>query len=202
MSLQQKQKSIDSLHECARKQGIHPILEISSKSPDELGIKLSAFNLQIVTKKLKKTFSVEVAFQASKVFDNGGPYYDLLGGSSREAKKDPRIKSSGNLKKFEFYSQEFPIKPRTFFYDWLYVNALCQNENLAHGLLKYEGFTDIEFNPKKSINCQAYSAALYVSLYKHNLLEKALVSPNKFKNILQESYVLKDTENAVQGRLF
>ena len=31
-------------------------------------------------------------------------------------------------------------------------------------VLEYAGFTDIEFNPKKSLNCQARSCALYVAL--------------------------------------
>lgn len=37
-------------------------------------------------------------------------------------------------------------------------------------LLEYDGFTDIEFNPQKSLNCQAKAAALYVSLCRNGLL--------------------------------
>ena len=44
------------------------------------------------------------------------------------------------------------------------MNALLENEHIRNQLLEYEGFTDIAFNPKKSFNCQAYSAALFISL--------------------------------------
>ena len=44
----QKQKSIESLHEVARKNfRLEKILEISTKSKKDLGISLSAFNLLI-----------------------------------------------------------------------------------------------------------------------------------------------------------
>lgn len=62
--------------------------------------------------------------------------------------------------------------PRTAFYDWLYINALIENPQLAEKLNGYDGFTDIAFNPDKGINCQARSAALYVSLAKLGVLEQ------------------------------
>ena len=34
-----------------------------------------------------------------------------------------------------------------------------------------DGFTDIAFNPKKSLNCQARSAALYVALARDGITE-------------------------------
>lgn len=80
----QKQKSILSLHKnFLEKYPQRRILEISTKSNNELGVKLSAFNLMIHTN--ERAFSVESAFQSSKVFENGGPYTDLLNKSSKEA---------------------------------------------------------------------------------------------------------------------
>jgi hypothetical protein len=201
MSKSQKQKSISSLHEAAERVGISPVLEISSKSEIELGVNLSAFNLYITTKRYKKSFSVESAFQGSKVFQRGGPYVDLLEKTSREAKKDIRLKESGNLIKFVFFSREFSLKPRTLFYDWLYINALNQNETLADEVLKYSGFTDIEFNPKKSINCQAYSAALFVSLSYASLLKDALESPEVFIDVLSDIYKKRDKNFQIQASL-
>ena len=152
----QKQKSIASLHEAIHeKYGFEKILEVSSKSQDQLGIDLSAFNLMMVDKKSNKKFSVECAFQSSKVFEQGGPFIDLLNRTSREAKKDQRLKESGNLLKFVFYNREWDLLPRTAFYDWLYINALNANPQYHEELSQYEAFTDIEFNPEKSINCQA-----------------------------------------------
>src|SRR5690606_37824889 len=163
LSKAQKQRSISALHDAARVVGIDPVLEISSKSLDELGVDLSAFNLCIHTRKRQTTFTVETAFQGSKVFEHGGPFRDLLGMDSRSAKKDMRLRESGRLLAFEFFGKRFPLRPWTYFYDWIYINALNQNDELAQRVLDYRGFTDIEFNPERSVNCQAYSAALYVS---------------------------------------
>lgn len=201
MSKTQKQKSIASLHEAAEKEDISPVLEISSKSKEQIGVNLSAFNLKIKTKVYEKIFSVESAFQSSKVFQRGGPYVDLLEKTAIEAKKDIRLRNSGNLTKFVFFSREFPLKPRTLFYDWLYINALNQNESLADEILKYEGFTDIEFNPTKSINCQAYSAALFVSLSYASLLKDALGSPEAFAEVLSEVYGKREKNFQLQASL-
>jgi len=185
LSKTQKQKSILSLHDSARKNfNLNSILEISSKSEIELGVKLSSFNLSFTTKKYNRTFTVESAFQASKVFEGGGPFYDILEMTSREAKKDERIKTSGRLIKFKFFSTEFPLEPKTLFYDWLYINALITNNELKSKIINFDAFTDIEFNPNKSINCQAHSAALFVSLLKRNLLEKAMHSVESFTEII------------------
>jgi len=199
MSKSQKQKSVKSLHDAANKLGVSKILEISSKSEEDLGVNLSAFNLMIKTRQ-SKSFSVETAFQGSKVFEKGGPYIDLLNGTSREAKKDIRLKESGNLIEFLFFKDKFPLKPRTYFYDWLYINALCQNKELSNTITSFSGFTDIEFNPKKSINCQAYSAALYVSLFNNGLANNEKIRNSKdFLSISRHAYT--DSNTMVQKSL-
>jgi len=66
MALVQKQKTISAMHSVAKEQGITPILEISSKSPDELGVKLSAFNLIITTKIQKNHFQWRQLFKEAK----------------------------------------------------------------------------------------------------------------------------------------
>jgi hypothetical protein len=199
MSKSQKQKSIKSLHTAANELNVSLILEISSKSEEELGVNLSAFNLMITTKQ-SRSFTVETAFQSSKVFEKGGPYVDLLSGTSRQAKKDIRLKESGNLVEFIFFGDIFPLKPRTYFYDWLYINALHQNKALSDTVVKYSGFTDIEFNPKKSINCQAYSAALYVSLTHNKLIDKSL-APEYFLSTVSDSYIENDPKIMIQSSL-
>lgn len=199
MSKTQKQKSISGLHQSAERLGYGKVLEISSKSQLELGVSLSAFNLKICTQKYKREFSVECAFQGSKVFENGGPYKDLFDLDSRAAKKDMRIKNSGDLIRFEFFNIKFPLLPRTYFYDWLYINALNQNVDLKDKVLEFDGFSDIEFNPAKSINCQAHSAALYVSLNKSGKLEQALSSPDIFLGLA--GYQADSQNNKIQSSL-
>ena len=183
MSMSQSRKSIASLHEVAKRQlGVEEILEISSKSPTELGVALSAFNLMIKTVKREQEFSLECAYQASKVFERGGPFVDLLNVKSIEAKRDPRLNEHGRLIKFQFFGTDWPLVPLTAFYDWLYINALHKQPHLAEKVLTYRAFSDIAFNPEKSINCQAYAAALYVSLHARGLLNDELL-----KN--QETYL-------------
>ncbi len=165
LSVAQKQRSIASLHHAAHLHlGVDTILEVSSKSTETQGRQLSAFNLMLKTQDYPRGISVECAFQGSKVFERGGPYGDLYTGTSTEAKRDVRLRHSGRLIKFCFENVDWPTLPQTAFYDWLYLTALMQNPSLAANLAGYGGFTDIEFNPEKSINCQAYAIALYVAL--------------------------------------
>lgn len=180
----QKKRCINSLHQSylATTPG-KKILEISSKSEDELGVRLSAFNLMMKSENGKE-FSVESAFQAGKVFELGGPYLDLLYVPSKVAKRDERLKNSGKVIAFEFDRKRFETEPKTLFYNWLYINTLHLHKELARPLLDYDAFTDIEFNPQKSINCQAEAAAIYVSLSKQGLLEQALQDKERFKEIV------------------
>lgn len=181
MAASQKQKSVDSLHEAAlRLPGIAKMLEVSSKSREDLGVSLSAFNLSFTTVKHNRTFSVECAYQGSKVFERGGPFVDIFGMTSREAKKDDRLRSSGRLTSFRFFGTDWGLEPQTAFYDWLYINALKKQPSVTEQILEYSAFSDIEFNPERSINCQAYSVALYISLHKRCMLEEATSSKEAF----------------------
>ena len=148
----QKKKNVKALHESIGKSA----LEVSTKSDNPLGFMLSAFNLKL------DGIPFECVFQASKKYSNGGPYLDLLKVSPKEAKRDERHQTSGNLTAFVYKGEEFLLIPRTFFYDYMYIKAVKQSvcSREIKKILNYEYFTDIEFNPKKSINCQAKSVAI------------------------------------------
>jgi hypothetical protein len=179
----QKQKSIRDLHEMAlRDYHVQNPLEVSSKSEDPLGVSLSSFNLKFTTNR-GRTLTVEAAFQGSKVFKNGGPYTDIFEKLPMDAKRDERLKSSGDLTKFKFYGQDWDLEPKTAFYDWLYINALLKNPEIASLVTDHDGFTDIEFNPEKSINCQARSVALYCALFHNDKVEFALSSRENFLSL-------------------
>ena len=171
----QLQKSIASLHKASeRLKNVSPILEISGKSASDLGASLSAFNLSLKTLK-EQQMSVECAYQGSKVFENGGPYHELYSGSSLEAKTDKRLHNSGRLIAFNFCGEDFPTEPKTAFYDWLYITALRQKKtDFLKELEVFQGFSDIVFNPNRSINCQARAAALFVSLSKNGLIDEQI----------------------------
>jgi len=174
----QKKKNVTALHEAAAQSGWTSLLEISSKSEEKLGQHLSAFHPKVRADNLGE-IKLECAFQGSKVFEKGGPYTDLYLVDPKDAKRDPRLQESGRLTGFKFNNFSFALEPKTIFYDWLYINAIY-----PHRLYKYAGFTDIEFNPTKSINCQARSCALFVSLMKNDLLHQAAKSPQVFTNLI------------------
>ncbi|ELO4019103.1 hypothetical protein QNE85_002258 [Vibrio fluvialis] len=198
----QKQKSVEELHMVAKNNGLNSVLEASSKSLLELGVKLSAFNLTIETKRNNNKFTVETAFQGSKVFEHGGPFKDLFGFDSLAAKKDLRLKQSGNLVSFEFFGMEFPLVPRTYFYDWLYINALMQHSELTDQIMDFDGYSDIEFNPKKSINCQAHAIALFVSLVKNGVEAQEIKNPQEFLSFCSEHYTQQNRHIVVQSKMF
>lgn len=179
----QKQKSIRALHEMScREYGVSNPLEVSSKSEDPLGVALSSFNLTFTTK-LGRSLTVEAAFQGSKVFESGGPFVDIFEKPPIEAKRDERLRSSGALTKFSFFGVDWALEPKTAFYDWLYINALLKNPKLVAQVTDRDGFTDIEFNPERSINCQARSAALFCALFHNDRLDFALDSRDNFLSL-------------------
>ena len=173
LSVSQKQKNITALHGAfTQKYPERKVLEISSKSLQPLGVKLSAFNLTKMVPSLGRAVPLECVFQGGKVFSAGGPYVDLYTASPKAAKGDQRLRSSGMLKSFSFEGEMIPTTPITAFYNWLYVNALLEHPDLAQELLDYDAFTDIEFNPDKSRNCQAEAAAVFVALARRGLLDE------------------------------
>lgn len=200
MAVVQKQKSIDSLHSATKTKmsDVTSLLEVSSKSKVDLGVNLSAFNLLINDPKRDLDFSVEAAFQSSKVFEQGGPFTDLLEATPKAAKKDKRLKESGRLVNFRFYNQVWPLEPKTAFYDYLYVNALLKREEFHEEIFKYSAFTDIEFNPKKSINCQAYSVALFVSLKQRGLLNDKRLKDKDYFLSLVSSFEISNASDQSQ----
>ena len=179
-SIQQKQRSVASLHASyVARFPSSRVLEVSSKSERDIGVQLSAFNLMIEHPG-RGSYSVECAFQASKVFLHGGPFVDLFNSSSRAAKTDRRLRESGELVGFRYLTDQFPLDPKTYFYDWLYASALCRHDKLVEQVMVFDAFTDIEHNPERAINCQARTVAKVVGLARAGLLADALQSPRAF----------------------
>ena len=200
-SLSQKQKSIQSLHNSIiRTFPERKILEVSSKSLDEIGRQASAFNLNVILKSGKE-YSVEQIFQGSKKFRRGGSQLHLINQmTSKELKKYiGKVHQVDELVSFECFGQVFPLKPQTFFYNWLYINTLHQNQLLANQIIKYDTFTDIEFNPKRSINCQAEACSIYVYLYKSNLLDYALSSKENFLQVVYHEQTCNSYSNTKEN---
>lgn len=198
----QKKKNVVALHEAASSKGFAHVLEVSTKSEEKLGSRLSAFNLK-VTLPDGRTGPLESAYQGSKVFRDGGPFVDLYDLAPRDAKRDERLKNSGPLIGFRFGSDEWGLEPKTAFYDWLYLYSLKDHAAFLRKLLEYDGFTDIEFNPEKSLNCQARSCAILVSLLRKNLFPKVAHDKELFISVLRpDSFAQPHSQDIKQGSLF
>lgn len=175
-----RKRSIVSLHQKAAEQGFNNILEASSKSEQAIGIRLSAFFL-----KDGNGIPVENLFQSSKIFQHGGPFLDLKSATvmPKNAKRDDRLRTSGEMTAFRFNNQDFPLEPKSLFYDWLYIKILfgTNNADLKDNFLSchFDAFSDIEFNPKKSFSCQARTLALAVSLHQNESIKDFIRDPVK-----------------------
>lgn len=203
MALSQKQKCSISLREAIHKRFPNlKVLEVSSASENPLGIKLSAFNLKLKTS--EGSYTVEQIFQAAKVFKRAGRQSKLLGAKSKDAKINNRkVQENDELIAFEIFGKAFPTKPKTFFYNYIYVNALFRHEELNKTLLNYDAFTDIRFDPKKQVNCQAEACSIYRSLKVRGLLERAIKSPDNFLEIVYPNASDEDSnDNFEQLSLF
>ena len=174
-SVQQKQRSIQSLHDEFKKRHKMDILEVSTKSTDPLGKKMSAFNLYF-----DEGITLESYYQASKVFSKGGPFRELESLPSREAKKDERLKNSGKITGFRDYRSDMEWSLDEPYYDYIYCKACAHSltEDNLDKLLEFDAFTDIEFNPARSRNTQARAAAVLKLLYS-NYGYEALQNLNK-----------------------
>lgn len=98
------------------------------------------------------------------------------------------------LSHFYYKGEEFELhidfKFKSFFYDFLYFRALRENlnENEIKEFLTFELFTDIEFNPKKSINCQARSCALYRFAFLNDKVDFYHKNKENFKRLYKDAY--------------
>ena len=201
MAASQKRKNVVALHESAKELGLLPTLEVSTKSENRLGYELSAFNLSVLTSD-DMEISLEAAYQGSKKFELGGPYRDFFTMTGREIKRDPRLHNSGELLSYSFDGLDWDLEPKTSFYDWLYLHALNRKDDVIDQLSDYKGFTDIEFNPNRSINCQARSCAMYISLHSRGILNDVLEDLSTFMEVSEkDSMHQSHSDKPVQRRL-
>lgn len=183
----QKRKNIKGLHEAAAKAGLRRVLEISTKSDEEIGRRLSAFSLQYHLG--DKDIPMESLYQGSKVFTNGGPYFDIYEKAPIEAKRDERIRTSGNIVYFQISETIYPSSPTNAFYDWIYIRCLYKHEEfLVRNLSLIDGFSDIEFNPDRSINCQARALAILLSLSAKNRLQRSAEDFELFRSEISQTF--------------
>lgn len=179
----QRKKNVTNLNESLRIEFPNlKTLEVSTKSDNELGRQLSAFVLKLNGRYL------ESVFQSSKVFADGKQYEFLIDKKPIEAKRFIQNLPKQNIVKFRFGGIDYPINPQSFFYDYIYIKALHEIPEISIKLKDFDIFTDIEFNYKKSINCQARACAIYSYLVKTGKVEEYLNDLNLFKTLYEGSH--------------
>lgn len=189
-SLSQKQKSLSSLHQNAKDLfNTRELLEISTKSPQQLGNKLSAFNLKAFVKDKSydpdRQYSLETLFQTSKVFNNNMHCIDLLRMEELDIRKEIREREKRGLSHFAHDGDIWNLEPKGAFYNFLYIRSLLQIPHLFEALDEFDAFTDIAFNPNKSFNCQAESVSIFVGLNRAGLSpSEACSSQSNFLNLV------------------
>lgn len=184
-AISQKQKNIIALHEKAKEMGISPILEISTKSLDTVGQRLSAFNLKIDVNGEAK--SLESVYQSSKVFSISGKHENLIDLDPFKAKKEIRNLGKGDIIEFHFLGKSYPIEPKNAFYDWLYIRAIAPHEDWIRKNLRYKAYSDIEFTPSKSFNCQGRAVAEFHALSMRGTTTDCVHDFEEFRHLLQMS---------------
>jgi hypothetical protein len=178
----QKKKNVVALHAAARKSGIHRILEISSKSEEAVGRRLSAFSLQVKIDGAEHP--LESVYQGSKVFESCGPSSEIFDYEPREAKRYVRELNCGRLIGFELEGRRYPLVPKNAFYDWLYIRSLAEHVEWINYNVAYDAYTDIEFNPEKQVNCQARAFSEFKSLAAKSQLTQAVRDFEHFASML------------------
>lgn len=161
-----KCKRRDSLKsEIAKIYNIDNWLEVSSISDKDIGKRLSALNLMLTLTSNNK-YSVEDIYQKSKIY------------------KDNHIIG------FKFNNTEFENTPYGMYYDYIYMVALYQNSDYHELIKDYYLFTDLFFNPNKSLNTQARAIAIFKTLYDNECLS-LLESVSNFKEYYKGNVKLK-----------
>lgn len=218
----QKIKSRDSMHESILKQEPNAkILEVSTKSDDEFGKKLSAFNLIIDNRPFECAFQEAKRFKISDsiitnieldtkgkgkismdisdrlVGENDEYYLEPISNNPRELKSllkaFMKANKNAKLSHFVYKGKIFEINAgvansESYFYDFLYFMALRENfsKSEIRQILQYSIFTDIEFNHKVSINCQARSCALYHYALLNDKVDFYVANKEHFKSLYNQ----------------
>ena len=165
MARSQKQKCVRNLHHAIQNTGYakNP-LEVSTSSENPIGVKTSAFNLQI-TDPNKGSLVLESVYHATKRFKSKGVELSLLTLGARESKKKANalLEQYGEIEGYHYQGIDFPVYPKSLCFTWLYFNALKElSEDDRKQLCLFDAFTDLNFKSDGKGNCQAHAMALFV----------------------------------------
>lgn len=211
---QAKQMSAHNLHQGFLNK--HPqakLLEISSVGKNKIGVQTSAMHLNVYTSNPAKhglrtstvnsngkpygKFKVENVFQAGKVFQGQTPEQHqqstqrILNMNPVQAKHTTKaMNSRSQLKGFKMFGHQFPLQPKTDYYDYVYMHGLAQHPKLGKQIASHNAFSDFFAVPGKTINTQSKSCTLFTSLVKKhgwNGMKKVLNNKKLFTQAEQKA---------------
>ena len=126
---------------------------------------------------------IECLYHSSKVFTDGTNFEFLKTYLPRDAKRYVRENSDKVLKCYKYKGREISLDTGTLFYDYIYICALLQHPEVSSSLIDYDLFTDIEFNEKKGLNCQARACAIYSYMLRTGTVDKYMESMESYMKI-------------------
>ena len=145
------------------------VLEISTRSPDELGRALSAMRLRPAS---GGSATIEAAYQGAKDYGEGPSRTISAMASGFDAKRASKTRQDAakgeGLVGFTYQGKTWPAETLTDFYDWLWTtSALISDPGVANKLKEYDGFSDMFHEGLRGgmvRASQAMAAATLVSL--------------------------------------
>ena len=133
MAFSQKVKNALSFHQSIQEQFPNDrILEVSTKSSNDLGVALSAFNLKLDDR------PIESIYHSCKVFSDGVRFDFLRDWAPRDVKRYIRENGDKELKCYRYSDEDIPLETGTLFYDYIYIQALRQVPEVSVLLENYD----------------------------------------------------------------
>ncbi len=135
------------------------VLEISSRSSQQLGRDLSAMNLRAAGDPRGRT--VEAVYQAAKCYGDGGPDDAHCESGYAAKRRDRERRRAGPLAGFEHEGVRWRTDTGSAFYDRLWARSALagRGEAVVARLQEYDAFSD-QFHRPGAVACQAKAAAI------------------------------------------
>ena len=139
------------------------VLEISSRSDEPLGRRLSAMHLRAPGPDGDRGLPVESVYQAAKCYGDGGPDDQPIPNGYDAKRHDRERRGAGPLRGFHHQGTFWPAASGSAFYDRLWIQAAAA-AGAGRELGRFDAYTDQFHRPGQALACQARSAAMLVGL--------------------------------------
>ena len=175
--LEEKQNRVKSLHNNFNLyRPDFKLLEISSISPQPLGVQVSGLRLRD-----SKGNLIEGVYKGSIDYE-GGQLEDLYYvETAREALTDKRGHELGLFSHYNLYGKRVPTEPITLMRYWLWCDAVYSQKNLLERVLEYNGFTTYFSRPSRDyFGTYPEAASLLVALNTRGTVDEAMKNIESF----------------------